>query len=234
MTQRSVLTTQRGTCVTQRSVLTTQSKLTVQAPGFGERGSSYAGKYSFRDRGFGDTLHWRLSCQMSHPWLTGGSAHPLAMDGRVSLKPRMARRDLVHCPVFGVGRLNGSLLGCLRKDVALCHTASRAWVGERRFGRTAHFMCTVCLQVDAIVQSGTVLDCMGCPVFGVGRLNGSLLSCLRKDVALCHTASRTWVGERRFGRTAHFMCAVCLQVGAIVQSGTVLACIYDSPAESLK
>ncbi|SPF40143.1 hypothetical protein SBF1_2180006 [Candidatus Desulfosporosinus infrequens] len=29
-----------GTCVTQRSVLTTQSKLTVQAPGFGERGET--------------------------------------------------------------------------------------------------------------------------------------------------------------------------------------------------
>ncbi|MDR3541711.1 MAG: hypothetical protein P4L69_12210 [Desulfosporosinus sp.] len=64
--------------MTQRSVLTTQSKLTVQAPGFGERGASYAGKYSFRDRGFGDTLHWRLSCQMSHPWLTGGGARPCA------------------------------------------------------------------------------------------------------------------------------------------------------------
>ncbi|MDR3540048.1 MAG: hypothetical protein P4L69_03635 [Desulfosporosinus sp.] len=38
---------------------------------------------------------------------------------------------LVHCPVSGVGRLNGSLLVCLRKDVALCHTASRAWNEER-------------------------------------------------------------------------------------------------------
>ncbi|WP_158291432.1 hypothetical protein [Desulfosporosinus sp. Sb-LF] len=35
----------------------------------------------------------------------------------------------------GVGRLNGSLLGCLRKDVALCHTASLAWVGETEDGR---------------------------------------------------------------------------------------------------
>ncbi|SPF32615.1 hypothetical protein SBF1_1130005 [Candidatus Desulfosporosinus infrequens] len=100
----------------------------------GERGASYAGKYSFRDRRFGDTLHWRLSCQMSHP---------LVKDGRVSPKPRMARGDLgslavahilVRYPVFGVGRLNGSLLGCLRKDVALRDTASRAWVGERRRG----------------------------------------------------------------------------------------------------
>ncbi|MDR3541233.1 MAG: hypothetical protein P4L69_09765 [Desulfosporosinus sp.] len=33
----------------------------------GEQGSSYTGKYSFRDRGFGDTLHWRLSCQKRHP-----------------------------------------------------------------------------------------------------------------------------------------------------------------------
>ncbi|WP_135378811.1 hypothetical protein [Desulfosporosinus sp. Sb-LF] len=63
---------------------------------------------------------------------------------------------LVHCPVSGVGRLNGSLLGCLRKDVALCHTASWAWVGtwgdegrtgDGPFGWTAHFMCTVCVPV---------------------------------------------------------------------------------------
>ncbi|TGE32532.1 hypothetical protein E4K68_10090 [Desulfosporosinus sp. Sb-LF] len=57
----------------------------------------------------------------------------------------------------GVGRLDGSLLGCLRKDVALCHTASWAWVGrtwgdegrtgDGPFGWTAHFMCTVCVPV---------------------------------------------------------------------------------------
>jgi|GEM_PF-2070267 len=37
-----------------------------------------------------------------------------------------AERIPALCPVSGVGRLNGSLLSCLRKDVALCHTASRA------------------------------------------------------------------------------------------------------------
>jgi len=38
----------------------------------------------------------------------------------------------VRYPVSGVGSLNGSLLFCLRKDVALCDTASRAWdVGRR-------------------------------------------------------------------------------------------------------
>ncbi|MDP4127434.1 MAG: hypothetical protein Q8912_10880 [Bacillota bacterium] len=49
--------------MTQRSVLTTQSKLTVQAPGFGVRGPR----------------------QKRHPWRIGVSAHPLSMDGRVSL-----------------------------------------------------------------------------------------------------------------------------------------------------
>ena len=62
-----------------------------------------------------------------------------------------AAHVLVRCPVSGVGRLNGSLLGCLRKDVALCDTASRAWVGERTVEttveRTAHFMRTVYMQV---------------------------------------------------------------------------------------
>ncbi|WP_176716159.1 hypothetical protein, partial [Desulfosporosinus sp. BG] len=67
-----------------------------------------------------------------------------------------AAHILVRCPVSGVGRLNGSLLGCLRKDVALCHTASRAWGRGRRgdgdeeteCGWTAHFMCTVWLKKD--------------------------------------------------------------------------------------
>ncbi|TGE31948.1 hypothetical protein [Desulfosporosinus sp. Sb-LF] len=59
----------------------------------------------------------RGSRQKRRPWRIGGSARP------------------VHCPVAGVGRLNGSLLGCLRKDVALYHTASLAWVGETEDGR---------------------------------------------------------------------------------------------------
>ncbi|MDR3541143.1 MAG: hypothetical protein P4L69_09315 [Desulfosporosinus sp.] len=71
--------------MTQCSVLTMQSKLTVQAPGFGERGAR----------------------QKRHPWRIGGSAHR------------------VRCPVSGVGRLNGSLLGCLRKDVALVSYCGR-------------------------------------------------------------------------------------------------------------
>gem|GEM_PF-5662315 len=60
-------------------------------------------------------------------------------------------------------------------------------------------MCTVCVQVGdgwffLGVQSGTVVSCIfvHCPVSGVGRLNGSLLGCLRKDVALCETASWAW------------------------------------------
>ncbi|WP_139024226.1 hypothetical protein [Desulfosporosinus sp. OT] len=74
------------------------------------------------------------------------SSHVLAFlqDGRVSLKPRTARRDLgalaavhflVHCPVFGVGRLNGSLLICLRKDVALVsHCVPGLGQGTKRLG----------------------------------------------------------------------------------------------------
>ncbi|MDR3543400.1 MAG: hypothetical protein P4L69_20955 [Desulfosporosinus sp.] len=74
---------------------------------------------------------------------------------------------LVHCPVSGVGHLNGSLLGCLRKDVALCHTASRAGVRERKIGGTAHFMCTVFVQVGdgSRLASSTCLD-LHCPVVG--------------------------------------------------------------------
>ncbi|WP_141694236.1 hypothetical protein [Desulfosporosinus sp. BG] len=57
--------------MTQRSVLTTQSKLTVQTPGFRERGSH----------------------QKRHPWRIGGSARPCALPrlwGR-SLERKFAR-----------------------------------------------------------------------------------------------------------------------------------------------
>jgi len=86
---------------------------------------------------------------------------------------------LVHCPVSWVGRLNGSLLICLRKDVALCDTASLAGVegtdmGDgygRRIRETAHFMCAVLFQ-DSL------------RFIGGGRLKGSFAFCLRKDLAL--------------------------------------------------
>jgi len=55
----------------------------------------------------------------------------------------------VHCPVFGVGRLNGSLLGCLRKDVALVSHCVPGLGPGYGGGETAHFMCTVCVQVYA-------------------------------------------------------------------------------------
>ncbi|WP_407307188.1 hypothetical protein [Desulfosporosinus sp. SB140] len=41
---------------------------------------------------------------------------------------------LVHCPVSGVGRLNGSLLSCLRKDVRACVTL-RPGLGVRGDGQ---------------------------------------------------------------------------------------------------
>ena len=54
--------------------------------------------------------------------------------------------SLYTAPVWG--HLNGSLLSCLRKDLALCDTASRdLGRGGTLLGGTAHFMCTVCLWV---------------------------------------------------------------------------------------
>ncbi|WP_176716224.1 hypothetical protein [Desulfosporosinus sp. BG] len=47
----------------------------------------------------------------------------------------MARRDLVRCPVFGVSRLNGSLLGYVRKDLALVSHCVLGWGREAERGR---------------------------------------------------------------------------------------------------
>jgi len=125
--------------VTQRSVLTTQSKLTVQAPSLGSGVHPSADSILLKNTPTAiiSTGDYRAKCAI--------------------LGAMAAAHILVRCPVSGVGSFNGSLLGCFRKDVALCHTASRAWVGERRtngerrtengeLGWTAHFMCTVCVK----------------------------------------------------------------------------------------
>jgi len=68
-----------------------------------------------------------------------------------------AAHILVRCPVSGVGRLNGSLLFCLRKDVALCHTASRAWVGEWIVWGGRHISCAP--SVSKSCKQGRFLTC---------------------------------------------------------------------------
>ncbi|WP_068966335.1 hypothetical protein [Desulfosporosinus sp. BG] len=88
-----------------------------------------------------------------------------------------AAHVLVRCPVSGVGRFNGSLLFCLRRDVALVsHCVLRLGPGngrekweKREKGRflsrmldlnceTAHFMCAVWLGPRGLVcKLGTVL-----------------------------------------------------------------------------
>ena len=78
--------------MTQRSVLTTQSKLTVQAP------TSGSGVHPTPESiPFGIAASAILS--------TGDYRAKSAILGALS-----AVHILVHCPVFGVGRSNGSLL----------------------------------------------------------------------------------------------------------------------------
>ncbi|WP_459927599.1 hypothetical protein [Desulfosporosinus burensis] len=98
----------------------------------------------------GPWLGWRQCTSAGQGW----PSVPVAKTrtGRSRLERRhgwqgavMARRDLVHCPVSGVGRLNGSLLFCLRKDVALvshCVLGLGRWNGK---------LCKSC-------KLGTVLD----------------------------------------------------------------------------
>ncbi|WP_143187544.1 hypothetical protein [Desulfosporosinus lacus] len=75
-------------------------------------------------------------------------SRPQAMDGQVSPEPRTAggdRGSLVW------GRLNGSSLSCLRKDVTLCDTASRVLGRGNVAWRGRHISCA---PSDAIVQVG--------------------------------------------------------------------------------
>ncbi|ODA39090.1 hypothetical protein [Desulfosporosinus sp. BG] len=94
----------------------TQSKLTVQAPGFGERGAS-----------FGDSILFGIAASaILYPtpvriprgitasailstgdYRTGDYRAKSAILGALA-----AAHVLVCCPVSGVGRLNGSLLIC--------------------------------------------------------------------------------------------------------------------------
>ena len=86
-----------------------------------------------------------------------GSGVPAKSDIHVRLA---AVHILVHCPVSGVGRLNGSLLVCLRKYVALVsHCVLGLGLGEQEtengdgpFGWTAHFVRIVCVQVGVEVK----------------------------------------------------------------------------------
>ncbi len=90
------------------------------------------------------------------PWLTGGSVHPPAMDGQVSPEPRMAGGDPVHCPAFRVGRLNGSLLFYLRKDVALVSHCALG-LGRGDVWEKAHFMCAFIPPPYSLVKCSVLL-----------------------------------------------------------------------------
>ena len=77
---------------------------------------------------------WRQCTSAGHGW----PSVPVAKTrtGRSRLERRqgwqgavMERRDLVHCPVSGFGRWNGSLLFCLRKDVVLVSLCVLGLVG---------------------------------------------------------------------------------------------------------
>ena len=74
--------------------------------------------------------HWRQRTSAGPKTL---SSHELAFlqDGRVSLKPWTARRDLVRCPVFGVAFTEFANSAYVKTSRS-CHTASWAWVGEQK------------------------------------------------------------------------------------------------------
>ncbi|WP_459927901.1 hypothetical protein [Desulfosporosinus burensis] len=117
----------------------------------------------------------------------------------------------VHCPVSGVGRLNGSLLFCLRKDVALvshCVPGLGRGTGDGRrrnggFWGRRHISCAPsCLGQGR--KLGTDLD--------LHDLH-SLVAHVRWRVTLrpwLGSGNGRWETEERWilGETAHFMCTV--------------------------
>ena len=82
------------------------------------------------------------------------------MPNAPSLAQLAAVHILVHCPVSGVGRLNGSLLSAyVKTSRSYCvpglgrRTERR---GKDRLGWTAHFMCIVCCWKDGATVSHCV------------------------------------------------------------------------------
>ena len=113
--------------MTQRSVLTTQSKLTVQTSAMG---CGVPAKSAILQEG-------------------------LIRAKTVSSGALAAVYILVHCPVSGVGRLNGSLLICLRKDVALVsHCVPGLGRGDEKRSGRRHILCAPSF---VSVGEGTVL-----------------------------------------------------------------------------
>ncbi|TGE39863.1 hypothetical protein E4K67_02425 [Desulfosporosinus fructosivorans] len=78
-------------------MLTTQSKLTVQAPVSGERGTSFGDSILLKNTPTAIISNGDYRGKFAIRGSVGGFARP------------------VLSPVSGVGRLNGSLLVCLRK-----------------------------------------------------------------------------------------------------------------------
>jgi len=79
------------------------------------------------------------------------------------------------------GRLNGSLLICLRKDVAdVSHCVPGLGTRGDVAREKAHFMCT--FYACRGTRGGSWFRSWA-QLRDWGRLNGSLLFCLRKDVA---------------------------------------------------
>ena len=73
----------------------------------------------------------------------------------------MARRDLVHCPVSGVGSLNGSLLSCLRKDVALVSYCDRGLEVQVGDGSRLHSALEIVKNAKAGTGDGSYLHPLG-------------------------------------------------------------------------
>ena len=88
--------------------------------------------------------------------------------------------SLYAAPVWG--RLNGSLLVCLRKDVAyVSQCVPGLGAGVTLLGEKAHFMCVFYASRVSCASRGRFLNCMQ-PAFGV--VSQRLLGCVCEDVAL--------------------------------------------------
>ena len=143
---------------------------------------SYAGKYSFRDRGFGDTLHWRLSCLHTlHRYSLDDEAKTQNLGAVLHVRrslPSCKKANTCEDSVFGHRDISPSRHLAIHGDALISNVLFESWtrpveflnaslsalidaIPLKCFSKLRNFLGA---GVDGLrmqtVQTGTVLSCI--------------------------------------------------------------------------